>query len=803
MQKDALRLRSEGKTLAGEVPCPELEIQFMRLTLATASFAFTLFVFHPQSALAQKREPVRITGMRVGYSLTAADSGLFKAGAWTPVYLDLEAGAQGADRGEVIVEASDSDDIRNRYITALPSMDPGEQTTIISYQRPAAGSSEIVASVRIDGKVVASQEGNVPGLDYDKQLLLAIGSRLNHLRRAIIPQGLKQEDAVLQDTGPRRVAVVGAVAQLPNNWFAYDGVDLIIMTTGNREFINALVNEREGRKQALVEWVRRGGKLVISTGRNQDVVAGMEAFQPALPVSIAGTLSPTQIFSVRTWKGANNPPLENPVPRESRDAKRPPIDVAKLLPKSNREAVTVLKEPDGTPIIVQGPYGLGRVTVVAFDLDEQPFKSWAGASRNDNFWEKLLEINSLPQPAADRQQSGFGGRAMYYDPSASRDLATNLVANLEEFEDVPVISFGWVALFILLYILVVGPLDYLFLKKVVKRLELTWITFPTVVIAISVVAYFTAYWLKGNDQKINKVDLLDIDLQTQQIYGRSWYTIFSPRIQNYTIGLEPTAAWTPGVSAAAAADMNMSWMARPEMAYMNRTGSQGLFRRAYDYAPLARALIDVPIQVWSTKSFQALWASGFASGRAPVASTLHHVSKASSLSGTVTSHLPTELVDVFLYYHPDRKWYPLDKLLPDLPRRIDAVQAGGQGLSSETWFGSIPQGAATMNAAYRPPGQIYSVIKRLLFAQLDSSVKNVSLAQLDQSWRLAHSDVAFVVGRIPRQDGSAEQMSRGSASPTTLWLGSLPGSGQPRPALSGTLRQDTYVRMILPVMPAE
>src|SRR5205085_4443816 len=104
-------------------------------------------------------------------------------------------------------------------------------------------------------------------------------------------------------------------------------------------------------------------------------------------------------------------------------------------------------------------------------------------------------------------------------PNAKKDLGTQLEEALENFPTVPVISFGWVALFILAYILIVGPLDYLFLKKVVKRLELTWITFPTVVLGISVGAYFTAYWLKGDDQRINKVDLLDIDLQSQQIYG--------------------------------------------------------------------------------------------------------------------------------------------------------------------------------------------------------------------------------------------------------------------------------------------
>ena len=56
---------------------------------------------------------------------------------------------------------------------------------------------------------------------------------------------------------------------------------------------------------------------------------------------------------------------------------------------------------------------------------------------------------------------------------------------LENFEKVPVVNFGWVALFILVYILIVGPLDYFLLKRVFKRLELTWITFPAIVVVVS------------------------------------------------------------------------------------------------------------------------------------------------------------------------------------------------------------------------------------------------------------------------------------------------------------------------------
>src|SRR4030081_1187929 len=88
-----------------------------------------------------------------------------------------------------------------------------------------------------------------------------------------------------------------------------------------------------------------------------------------------------------------------------------------------------------------------------------------------------------------------------------------------------------------------GPLALFLLKYVFKRLEWTWITFPTVVLGISVIACFAAYALKGKDLKVNKVDIVDFDLRTSReqprVYGHSFFTILSPRIQNYTVGLEP------------------------------------------------------------------------------------------------------------------------------------------------------------------------------------------------------------------------------------------------------------------------
>ena len=113
----------------------------------------------------------------------------------------------------------------------------------------------------------------------------------------------------------------------------------------------------------------------------------------------------------------------------------------------------------------------------------------------------------------------------------------------------------------------VGPLDYFFLKKVVKRLELTWITFPTVVLVVSAAAYFTAYWLKGSDLHIRKLDVVDIDLAGQTV-GHTWFTLFSPRIS--TLHHRCRAEALPNGRRQSAKGPNRlrcwsSWMNRPEL----------------------------------------------------------------------------------------------------------------------------------------------------------------------------------------------------------------------------------------------
>lgn len=783
----------------------------MRHALA-ACLVVSVSLMSSGTAQAQRVPRVKIEHVRYGFPAGIQPDGetgdwestpLFKLGVWTPVYISLTAGPQGfkKDEAQVVVESADSDEVVNNYSVPVPPVEKNETFTVLAYTKPGSAEKGITVRVLIEGQNICRPYEKTPtGLDTGETLYLTVGSRLPWMRRALRPE---QDKETLEKD---RMVYVDHVDQLPESWYGYAAIDLLILTTGEkREFLEALLNnqnERINRKrEALAEWVRRGGRLLLSVGRNQDVVSKIPDWQAMLPMTIAGTIAKEGL------------PAEWGV-RNARDLQ--PVDLVKLEPKPGkvvrvlRRLDTGVPEKDESPLIVQAPYGQGKVTLVAFDLDQRPFTAWGG---QQGFWKPLLAEAGY----SDDRGSKIAANDVPVNPwgasQQNMDLQYQLQTNLEDYGDeVPVISFGWVALFILLYILVVGPLDYLFLKKVMNRLELTWITFPTVVLLVSATAYFTAYWLKGNDLKINKIDSIDIDLGTKQSYGTTWFTLFSPRIQHYTIGLEPAAPdWAPSGGDPKDHSVVVTWLGRPDA---NRPRGQSLFRRAYDYEPNAAGLRGVPIQVWSTKSFTACWQAPIDPARPLFTANIQRLNpNLGTLTGEITSGLPIQLEDAVLIYHHTNEdqlsVFNLGALQPGAVRKIDTVvQDFGKG-----WLRNpTSQATSNQNVRYRRGGfyqdikvSTDAVVKTLLFHDsLDhpgqGGLRNLSGRLLDQTWRLKQfRNEAIVYGRLAAPPGSAESVAQGPMSPSRLWLGDQPALGKTRPSLAGTLRQETYVRIFIPI----
>jgi hypothetical protein len=265
------------------------------------------------------------------------------------------------------------------------------------------------------------------------------------------------------------------------------------------------------------------------------------------------------------------------------------------------------------------------------------------------------------------------------------------------------------------------------------------------------------------------------------------------------VGIEPAENW--GIKKDVAPTPLVSWMGT------TRKGRQSLFRRSYDYEPMASGMQHVPIQVWSSKGFQATWQAPLDPARLPFKSSLL-VRGDSKISGSIESRLPVPLQDAFLLYHGQA--ISLGTLAPG---NTKVVAAATQPKDLQQWFAdkSIWGVPTVSNTGFMDPAPAHSYIRTLMFQEYSqkgtsNSFHNEGLRELDQSWRLRISsekdspaEEAILVGKVAVEHGAAKEVAVKPASASHLWLGALPDKAAKRPDLDGTLHQETYVRVFLTV----
>ena len=137
------------------------------------------------------------------------------------------------------------------------------------------------------------------------------------------------------------------------------------------------------------------------------------------------------------------------------------------------------------PLIVTANHGRGRVTALLFSPEREPFRSWRNLPV---FWAKLTDV---PAEFYAQDQNNYGQMKMGSDGIFGAMIHTRQVHKL------PV---GWLLFLLLVYLVVIGPLDQYWLKRIGKPM-LTWITFPSYVVLFSLVIYLIGYKLRAGDSE--------------------------------------------------------------------------------------------------------------------------------------------------------------------------------------------------------------------------------------------------------------------------------------------------------------
>lgn len=726
-----------------------------------------LFALGPTAAGQQAGGP-EIVGVRVGVA------GRYKPGCWTPVKVTLR-GVGKLNAGRLIITVPDGDGIPSRFSAPLPSPAADaetDETPVVLYARFGRIKSPLAVELRADDRLLDRKQFK-PGEDPHYSPAILSGQELVvTVGRASL--GVEEAVRVLHQDPERSTVVVRLddLEGLPAQWFGYEGIDMVILSTSDPA-IYADSELVRSRIAALDDWVRLGGKLVVCAGREAEAVFRRDPEAPLARFAPGRLEKMVSLPFTGAWELYCGSSVSVP---EVRGGIRVPylVDI-----EGKTEAA------DGPlPLVVRAARGFGQVLFVAADLDCPPLAEWEDR--------QLLVGKLLGYPATPTDDDSQGTAVMHY---GFTDLAGQLRSALDHFSNVWLVPFSLVVVLVVLYILAIGPGDYFFLRKVVRRMQLTWITFPLIVMAFSVAAYVLAHRFKGALVRVNQVDLVDVDCAGEEgarsgrMRGTAWANVFSPRMGRYDLAFQPRL---PAGRSGAENTALTAWLGLPGNALggMNPTAAEpDIWREPYDFATERDALRGVPIQVWSTKSLTARWTARIDAG------VEARLTEEDSLpEGTITNSLAFPLSECLLAY--GTRVYELGTIEPgrsitvgprlNKPRELKSLLTGRQILFNPEKEDYRPQATPYDRASL----DVEYILRTMTFFEEAGGRRYTGLSNRYQRFvdlsHLLKTGRAVLVGRAEADESNAPRHGA-----TLLCNG--------RPIPQGQLRHTTIYRFVFPV----
>ena len=156
------------------------------------------------------------------------------------------------------------------------------------------------------------------------------------------------------------------VERLPTQWCGYEGVDAVILSTSQPEIYRKLAAD-SAQVQALDEWVRMGGRLVLCVGAQADEDSGRRTRR-------CGGSPPA---GSRRWCRCVRPGRWRAIAEAGRRCRRSAAGKAAALrvPRLADVQGTVEAREADLPLVVRTARGFGQVIFVAADLDQPPLST--------------------------------------------------------------------------------------------------------------------------------------------------------------------------------------------------------------------------------------------------------------------------------------------------------------------------------------------------------------------------------------------------------------------------------------------
>ncbi len=419
-----------------------------------------------------------------GFTMTvkAGFDGKIKDGHWIPVRITLE--NNGTDlKGLLRIELSDGS--------------AGMDTTEYPIDLPSISKKEVVVNLYPEAYARTIQVSLISGKKtLDKAQLQLDNYASTDLWYGILAESPSTFNILSQISTSSSTArtIPLDITDIPERAQILNSIDVLIFSNIDTGKLTS------AQRQALMEWVAGGGRLVLTGGSDwQKTVAGFMETN-LLPFLPGGS---TEV---------NN--LDNLLQFSHSSEALPATEQGVLAATGSlTEDVQVLVEADdASPLILRKGYGAGEVFYLTFDPGLAIFRNWGG---REDFFRSLL---STP---LDKPSWLLGIRNWVQAKEAALTLP-NL--NLPS----PLLICGFLGI----YILAIGPLNYL-LVRFLKRSELGWVTIPVLVLSFSVLIILVGTVSRGSRVILNRIAIVQVWPDVPQARVDGVMGIYSPTRSTY------------------------------------------------------------------------------------------------------------------------------------------------------------------------------------------------------------------------------------------------------------------------------
>jgi hypothetical protein len=413
---------------------------------------------------------------------------VLKAGGWMPVTIDARNAGAGVDGMLEVQESLNAQPgVSGFTIYEAPiSLASGASKRVRLYLVENTTGATITARITQQGRVVVSQDSAASATTSTLIGVLSDQSTALDDFAAVHPGGVAARVVHLRND------------DIPDSSIPLQAFDILVIDDFATDSLTS------AQRAAIADYVTTGGDLLLGTGAAWRKT--LAALPPAiLPMQVSGT----RVIDSATIGGS----------------------AVEVATGTVTNGMAWLSDA-GQPLILERPYGAGLVTMSTFDWNQQPV---AVASDSRTILRQVMSraifgqggaAQNIPYAVMGPAPMGFGSQSSI---STRSSVLTPVLGNLPGL-DLP--SLQLTGALVLIYVLLVGPVNYLVLGAM-RRRALAWVTVPLIALLAAGGAYGAGIFTKGRSVQTNQIAIVHVQPGTDHAYQETYTGIIPPSRGDY------------------------------------------------------------------------------------------------------------------------------------------------------------------------------------------------------------------------------------------------------------------------------